>query len=75
MNQNEALLDKALAAVPSERQMRWQETEYYNFVHFGLNTFYGKEWGTGNFNMKKFNPKRSTPTNGCAPSRRAAAAE
>lgn len=58
MSENKALLDRALAVVPSERQILWQKTEYYNFIHFGLNTFYGKEWGDGNYNMKKFNPKK-----------------
>ena len=34
------------------------EMEYYTFVHFGMNTFTGKEWGTGDENPKKFNPKK-----------------
>ena len=34
--------------VPSERQMKWQETEFYAFFHFGMNTFTNKEWGYGN---------------------------
>ncbi|MBQ7057201.1 MAG: carbohydrate-binding protein, partial [Bacteroidaceae bacterium] len=31
--------------VPSERQMKWQETEFYAFFHYGMNTYTGLEWG------------------------------
>ena len=31
--------------VPSENQMRWQEMEYYAFVHFSLNTYTNQSWG------------------------------
>ena len=34
--------------VPSENQMRWQEMEYYAFVHFSLNTYTDQSWGYGN---------------------------
>ncbi len=50
------MLDRLLAVTPSERQMAWQQGEYYIFVHFGRNTFYGREWGTGKLDIKKFNP-------------------
>jgi len=32
---------------PSPRQLAWMEVEYYGFVHYGLNTYTGKEWGFG----------------------------
>ncbi len=32
---------------PSPRQLAWMEVEYYGFVHYGLNTYTGKEWGYG----------------------------
>jgi len=33
--------------VPSQRQLAWMEVEYYGFLHYGLNTYTGKEWGYG----------------------------
>lgn len=33
--------------VPHERQILWNETEFYAFFHYGMNTFTGKEWGFG----------------------------
>ncbi len=33
--------------VPSKRQLLWNETEFYAFFHYGMNTFTGKEWGFG----------------------------
>ncbi|MDD2304475.1 MAG: alpha-L-fucosidase [Prolixibacteraceae bacterium] len=41
---------------PSENQMRWQEMEYYAFIHFSLNTYTDQSWGNGNEDVKLFNP-------------------
>jgi alpha-L-fucosidase len=46
-----------LGPVPSENQMRWQEMEYYAFVHFSLNTYTDQSWGYGNEDINLFNPK------------------
>jgi len=47
----------ACGPVPSENQMRWQEMEYYAFLHFSTNTFTGEEWGFGtDSDAKLFNP-------------------
>ena len=43
--------------VPTENQMRWQEMEYYAFVHFSLNTYTDQSWGYGNEDINLFNPK------------------
>ena len=43
-------------ALPSERQIRWSELEFYNFLHFTVNTFTDKEWGYGNEDPAIFNP-------------------
>jgi len=45
-----------LAVLPSPRQIAHAELEYYGFVHFGINTFTGREWGTGAEDPALFNP-------------------
>lgn len=41
-------LDRRLVQiVPSERQLRFQQTEFYAFVHFTVNTYTDREWGDG----------------------------
>ena len=42
--------------VPTENQLRWQEMEYYAFIHFSLNTYTDQSWGFGNEDMNLFNP-------------------
>ncbi|MBL7729955.1 MAG: alpha-L-fucosidase [Chitinophagaceae bacterium] len=45
-----------MGSVPSKAQLAWHETEYYLFMHFGPNTFTGKEWGEGKEAADIFNP-------------------
>ncbi|WP_267294114.1 alpha-L-fucosidase [Parachryseolinea silvisoli] len=47
-----------LCPVPSEDQMRWQEMEYYAFVHFSLNTYTNQSWGYGSEDVNLFNPEK-----------------
>ena len=42
--------------VPTEGQMRWHETEFYAFMHFGINTFTDREWGDGSERESQFAP-------------------
>lgn len=64
--QNFAVVDKSMSEkelvniaaniVPSPQQLRWQRLELTGFLHFGINTFTGKEWGDGKEDPKLFNP-------------------
>jgi len=42
--------------VPSQRQIEHQEMEIVGFIHFSVNTFTNREWGTGKENPDIFNP-------------------
>lgn len=42
--------------IPTADQMRWQEMEYYSFVHFSLNTYTDQSWGYGDESINLFNP-------------------
>jgi alpha-L-fucosidase/lysophospholipase L1-like esterase len=42
--------------LPAGRQLRWQDLEYYAFIHFNMNTFTNREWGEGNEDPNLFNP-------------------
>lgn len=47
---------KPYGAVPTERQLKWHETERYCFLHFTVNTFSDLEWGLGGEKERIFNP-------------------
>jgi alpha-L-fucosidase len=42
--------------IPSEKQLAWQELEFYMFVHFNMNTFTDMEWGMGSESPEWFAP-------------------
>ena len=42
--------------LPSERQIAYQQTEFYAFIHFTVNTFTGREWGDGTEPESIFDP-------------------
>lgn len=51
-------LKEAANVVPSRRQLMWFDTNFYAFIHFGVNTFTGREWGDGTEPESVFNPEK-----------------
>ena len=50
--------ERLIKIVPSERQIKFQQLEFYAFIHFTVNTFTDKEWGDGTESPDIFNPAR-----------------
>lgn len=51
------------SVLPSVRQLNISKKPFYAFVHFGMNTATGREWGSASetvsdFNIKNINPKQ-----------------
>lgn len=52
-----ALPPEPLLPIPTTRQVVWQQTELAMFLHFGVNNFTNREWGTGREDPAIFNPQ------------------
>jgi len=58
--------EKYISVVPSERQLKYsREMKYYNFIHFGVNTFTDREWGDGTEDEKIFAPDKLNTDQWC----------
>jgi alpha-L-fucosidase len=47
---------KPYGPLPTERQLKWQETEMYCIIHYGPDTYTNKEWGYGDEDPQIVNP-------------------
>lgn len=44
--------------MPSATQKAWMELGFGMFIHFGINTYYDKEWSDGTLDPSKVNPEK-----------------
>ncbi|MFY9114491.1 MAG: alpha-L-fucosidase [Dethiobacteria bacterium] len=51
-------VERLTAVVPSPIQLVHSKLEYYSFIHYGMNTFTGREWGTGREDPRRYNPSK-----------------
>ena len=52
----EQKVDMVSRLVPTPEQLEWQQMEFTAFLHFGMNTFTGNEWGNGKDSPELFTP-------------------
>ena len=53
------IAEKAAKVLPRANQTDWMRLERTFFLHFGVNTFNGVEWGSGHEDPSIFNPTRT----------------
>lgn len=58
-------IDLYTSIVPNRRQLIIQEMKYYAFVHYTVNTFTNREWGSGKESESVFNPKKQNTDQWC----------
>ena len=59
-------VSRLTAVRPSERQIRWQALGFTAFLHFGINTFTNREWGTGDEDPALYAPASLDTGQWCA---------
>ncbi|MEG1643504.1 MAG: alpha-L-fucosidase [Bacteroidales bacterium] len=52
----------ALLPIPNERQLFYMKHPHAAFIHYGMNTYTGVEWGSGRENCASFNPPKEVDT-------------
>ena len=49
-------VERLISVLPTELQVQYSDMGYYSFIHYGMNTFTGQEWGTGEEDPSQFCP-------------------
>ncbi|PWD98884.1 alpha-L-fucosidase [Marinilabilia rubra] len=52
----EEIVELSTRVLPHSRQVKWFNDEFFGFIHYGPNTYTGREWGTGDEDAALFNP-------------------
>jgi len=52
----DTFINKLVSVRPDEKQIAWQALGLTAFLHYGMNTFTGKEWGDGKESPGIYNP-------------------
>lgn len=62
---DQPFIEKIASVRPHQRQITWQSMEFYGFIHYGINQFTGREWGTGDEKPEIFDPKNLNTDQWC----------
>lgn len=62
---DEERIDLYTSIVPNERHLIIQDMKYYAFIHYTVNTFTNKEWGSGKESPSIFNPENQNTDQWC----------
>ncbi len=51
-------VEMAAKLIPTQKQLDWQKMELTAFIHYGMNTFTDRGWGTGTETPSQFTPTK-----------------
>ena len=60
---NDAEVARYNAVLPSQRQILQSQNPFYCFIHYGMNTATGREWGNATETLRDFDITKIKPIN------------